>query len=128
MPVVETTTAPDAHDWNKAEYVWADDLSTVTATITCKHNAEHQVTETAEVSAVTKEATCTKEGKRQRTCTVCGEEEKESIPVIPHSFGEWEVTREATCIKEGKRERVRKGKRYHVPDADRQKTAQRKAA
>lgn len=35
---------------------------------------------------VTREATCTKEGKRERKCTICGYVEREDIATIPHDF------------------------------------------
>ena len=35
------------------------------------------------------EATCTEEGQRSRTCTICGYGETEAVPVIGHRFGDW---------------------------------------
>ena len=37
------------HDWGEPVYVWSDDLSEVTATVTCKNDSEHTETETAKV-------------------------------------------------------------------------------
>ena len=54
---------------------------------------------------VTKEATCTEDGERTRTCSVCQEEQKETIVKTGHSFGEWVVTKEPTCVDEGERTR-----------------------
>lgn len=50
------------HDWNNAEYKWAKDNSTVTATRTCKNNASHIETETATVMAEITAPTETTEG------------------------------------------------------------------
>ena len=49
---------------------------------------------------VTKEATCTETGIKERVCSVCGEKETETIPLIEH-HGSWQVTKEPTCKDEG---------------------------
>ncbi len=84
---------------------------------------------------VTKEATETEKGSRERSCTVCAYKETEEIPVLEHehqygeewksdgtnhwhecacggkdgvaahTYGDWTVTREATEMEEGSRER-----------------------
>jgi len=55
---------------------------------------------------VTKEATCTKKGSRERTCKYCGKTQKESIKKTGHSWGKWKVTKEATCSVQGTRKRT----------------------
>ena len=50
---------------------------------------------------VTKEATCTVEGERSRTCVDCGQVETVSIGTAPHAFGEWTVEKEPTCAYAG---------------------------
>lgn len=50
-----------------------------------------------------KEATCTEEGERTRTCKKCGKEEKETIKKKSHKFGKWEIVKKATCSKQGVR-------------------------
>ena len=50
---------------------------------------------------VTKEATCTEQGWKQRVCTICGANEWEEIPMLSHTpvaFGE---AKEATCEEAG---------------------------
>jgi hypothetical protein len=32
---------------------------------------------------------CTLDGEQQRSCTVCGKTETQTVPAITHSFGEW---------------------------------------
>lgn len=54
---------------------------------------------------VTKEATCTEDGVKTYTCTVCGETKTEAIPATGHSFGEWKVTKAATCTEKGEETR-----------------------
>lgn len=49
---------------------------------------------------VSKEATCTKDGREVRECD-CGEEEKRTIDATGHDFGKWEIAKEATCTEEG---------------------------
>ena len=51
-------------------------------------------------------ATCTKDGVRTTTCTVCGEEYTEVIPATGHQYGAWKVIKEATETAEGLRERI----------------------
>lgn len=52
-------------------------------------------------SVVTLEPTCTAEGKKEGTCTVCGTKAEETIAAKGHTFGEAVVTKEATEIETG---------------------------
>lgn len=54
---------------------------------------------------VISEATCRKNGLRERVCE-CGEKETEVLNATGHSFGEWETAREVTCTEDGLRERT----------------------
>lgn len=54
---------------------------------------------------VISEATCTKNGLRERVCE-CGEKETEVLNATGHSFGEWETAMEVTCTEDGLRERT----------------------
>ena len=54
---------------------------------------------------VTTPAECEKEGEKMRTCSVCGDTEKETIAALDHEWGDWEVTTEATCTTAGEEER-----------------------
>ena len=49
---------------------------------------------------VTKEATCTKEGARERTCSVCGGKEKRTQDALGHDMGK-AVVIDATCERDG---------------------------
>ena len=51
---------------------------------------------------VTTEATCTTDGEKTVTCTVCGETKTEKIPA-GHKWNEGEVTTEATCTESGEK-------------------------
>ena len=55
---------------------------------------------------VTKEATCTENGKRTRTCKICGKKVTETLKKTGHEWGKWKVTEEATCTEEGTRVRT----------------------
>ena len=55
---------------------------------------------------VTREATCTEKGKRERTCKICGTTQTETIKATGHTWGKWKVTQEATCVKKGSRTRT----------------------
>nr|WP_325299519.1 hypothetical protein [uncultured Dysosmobacter sp.] len=47
-----------------------------------------------------KEATCTTPGERKYTCSVCGNEYVEEIPVIGHAY-EYSIYQEPTCLESG---------------------------
>ena len=55
---------------------------------------------------VTKEATCTEKGKRERTCKICGKKQSETIKAEGHSWNKWKITKEATCVDKGSRTRT----------------------
>ena len=83
-----------SHDWNAPTYEWAADLSSVTATRTCK-NGDHSQTETVSTTAsVTQESTCTATGKM--TYTSAGfhnpaftvQTKEADIPMLSHLYGE----------------------------------------
>ncbi len=66
----ETETDPDAHDWGEPVYTWSEDNTQVTATRTCKRNADHQETETAAAAGtVTVEPTHDDNGQTTYTAT-----------------------------------------------------------
>ena len=50
-------------------------------------------------------ATCYTEGETSYTCTMCGNVRKEVIPMIAHTYGDWQVTA-PTCTKNGENKRV----------------------
>ena len=81
------------HDWGEAEYVWAEDNSSVTATRVCTRDSSHTETETAAVSVnITREATCTAEGEAVYTAVFENEAfeaqtKTEALPKLPHSYG-----------------------------------------
>lgn len=62
--------------------------------------AEHKWNE----GIVTKEATCTAEGIKTFTCTVCGDTKTEVIPALGHDWSDWEV-KDSTCGQEGEKTR-----------------------
>lgn len=51
---------------------------------------------------ITKEATCTEEGEKTFTCSLCEETKIESVPVKAHTYNE-EVTKEPTFEEEGEK-------------------------
>ena len=66
----EDTPAVHEHTWGTPTYVWADDNSTVTATVVCSGDASHTSGETVNTtSSVTKEATETESGETTYTAT-----------------------------------------------------------
>ncbi len=55
---------------------------------------------------VTKEATCTENGIKTYTCTLCKSTKIEIIPKIDHNFTEWTITKESTCTEVGEKTRA----------------------
>ena len=55
----------------------------------------------------TQNANCGKDGQRERTCSVCGYKETESISKFGnHTFGDWVVTSNPTCTSTGTKTRT----------------------
>ncbi|MDD6022785.1 MAG: phosphodiester glycosidase family protein [Oscillospiraceae bacterium] len=50
---------------------------------------------------VTTEPTCTEEGVKTYTCSICGETKTEAIAALGHTWDEGKVTTEPTCTEEG---------------------------
>ncbi|MBR5514572.1 MAG: InlB B-repeat-containing protein [Clostridia bacterium] len=78
-------TQPFTYGYNitlNAEYVEAS----------CEHNY---------VAAVTTQATCTTDGVRTYTCSLCGESYTETIAKTGHSYSEYFSDGNATCLEDG---------------------------
>ena len=57
-----------SHDWAEPVYEWSEDYAVCTATVTCKRDASHKESESAEsVCVSTKEPTCTENGEKVYT-------------------------------------------------------------
>ena len=86
---------------------WTSDVTDHWHAATCEHDvtdskAEHSFGEWT----VTKEATCTENGERKTTCTICGYEKTELTDKAEHSFGVWKVVQEPTDTQAGRNERT----------------------
>ena len=55
---------------------------------------------------VTKQPTCSKPGRKEHTCTICGVTKEKEVEKAKHTWGKWSVTQKATCAQEGKRVRT----------------------
>lgn len=51
--------------------------------------------------ATTKEPTCTAAGERLYTCSVCGNQTVEAIPMIEHTYADYSIQQEPTCTNKG---------------------------
>ncbi len=60
--------------------------------------------ETMTTWAQTKAPTCSEAGVKERSCTVCGETEKEAIPATGKCTYKWVVTKEATAKEYGEKQ------------------------
>lgn len=55
---------------------------------------------------VTKGATCTEDGSKEKVCSVCGDKVTEVIPKTDHQFGDWKTVKAATEIEAGQKTRT----------------------
>ena len=56
-------------------------------------------------SWTTKNATCTANGSKTRSCANCGKVETETIKATGHTMGSWSITKSATCDVNGTKSR-----------------------
>lgn len=56
--------------------------------------------------SVTTPTTCSAEGVRTRTCTICGAEDTLTIDKIKHTAGDWIIDKDATCTEDGEKHQV----------------------
>lgn len=70
-------------------------------TVTVKPNACDQGNHKWDKGAITTAATCTNNGVRTYTCSVCGKTKTESIAATGHQWDNGKVTKEPTCTNEG---------------------------
>ena len=86
----------------------------VAVTVACGHSydnacdttcnlcgAVRTITHSFDSGKITMEPTCTAEGVKTYTCTVCGETKTESVAKKAHTYDGGKVTTEATCTAEG---------------------------
>lgn len=85
---------PERYDTNYSQTI----ISPKKLTEYCKH--------TWDDGEVTKEATCTEDGVKTFTCTLCGETKTEEIKALGHDWSEWEVLKEADCTNDGSKIRT----------------------
>lgn len=78
----------EIHGWIESKY-----LSTKIPPSVCSHEWS--------IWTILKDATCTVEGQRTRSCEKCGSVETETIPKTAHIFSDWTTTTQATCTAEG---------------------------
>ena len=80
-----------------------EEPNTNTTTIETNTNTNTTTLHTHEFGAwtVVKNATCTEDGSKERTCA-CGAKETETVPATGHNYStEWTIDLEPTCRKEG---------------------------
>lgn len=82
-------------------------LQSVSIAVECKHEYNS--------GEVTKEATCTADGTRVRTCKICNATKNETIEKLGHAYDEGEVINPAGCIEVGEM-------RYRCTRCDKTKT------
>lgn len=53
---------------------------------------------------ITKDSTCTEDGTKTYTCTICSDTKEETIPATGHTAGEFKTVKESTCAEKGLKE------------------------
>ncbi|MCD8107638.1 MAG: InlB B-repeat-containing protein [Oscillospiraceae bacterium] len=100
------TLAATGHSYRSPAWTWATDYSTCTATFTCANDSSHVVTETAQITTDTDNATCTADGKTTYTATVTfngltyTDTQEVVIPATGHTT-ELQNAKAATCTEDG---------------------------
>ena len=96
------------HSYGEPTFTWASDLSSCTASASCKSGDDTQTAKCKVTSKVTKEATCAQEGVKTYTAAVTlnGKEYTDTktekiAKTNEHSWDNGKVTKEATCAQEG---------------------------
>lgn len=77
-----------------------------TKTFTCSCGKKYtesieMVEHTYDKSIITQEATCTVNGKRLISCSVCNDTYEEEIEALGHDKGEWVTSKSSTCTEKG---------------------------
>lgn len=77
-----------------------------TKTFTCSCGEKYtesieMVEHTYDKSIITQEATCTVNGKRLISCSVCNDTYEEEIEALGHDKGEWVTSKSSTCTEKG---------------------------
>lgn len=72
---------------------------TVNQTLTIAVECDHKY----DSGEVTKEATCTAEGTKIRTCTLCGNKRTDKITKLGHKYDDGVVSKEPTCTEKGEK-------------------------
>ena len=98
----DAETEPRGHDWGE----WTSCSETEHRRV-CKNDGTHVETEAHswDGGEITVPPTCTADGEKTYTCTVCGGISTETLPAPGHAFNEWHVTKPATTEEEGEETR-----------------------
>ena len=98
----DAETEPRGHDWGE----WTSCSETEHRRV-CKNDGTHVETEAHswDGGEITVPPTCTADGEKTYTCTVCGGTATETLPAPGHAFNEWHVTKPATTEEEGEETR-----------------------
>lgn len=65
--------------------------------------ATRTVTHTWDSGKVTTDPTCTEDGIRTFSCTICGATKQESVAAVGHDYGSYKTTKDPTCTEEGEK-------------------------
>ncbi len=88
-------------EYGYTAYVYCNDCHTVVSGRETLPLADHSWGDW-----VVTQPTCTTNGKKERTCTVCSKKETETIEATGHEYGEWEILKSPTCDAAGRNQRV----------------------
>ncbi|MDE7086641.1 MAG: hypothetical protein K2O67_00430, partial [Clostridia bacterium] len=99
---IETQPIPQLNHTHKFAEGWTSDETNHWHASTCGHNVkdgeEEHIWDDGEI---TKEATCTAEGVKTFTCTVCAKTKTEAVDKIAHTSSDWIEDKAPTCTAAG---------------------------
>lgn len=102
MVAIEEGEPCEHHEFG--EWASVDDQSHERECVVCHYieSVSHAYGE----GIITIEPTCSAEGTRSYTCSVCNHVKTEAIPMLPHTYGEWIVDVEPTETTPGEKHRT----------------------
>ena len=100
-PVVDPAVAPTCTSTGLTEGSHCSVCGQVIVAQTVVEKIPHNYVESVETPA-----TCTTDGQKKFTCSVCGDSYTEVIPATGHSFGNWKTVTSPTCTETGSEQRV----------------------
>lgn len=101
----DATCGKDGYDEYQCGYETANGAANTSCDLTWQEVLKATGTHDYGPWTTVKDATCTTEGQKQRTCKVCNHVDTQTIPIDPnaHNWGDWTVDVAPTCTAAGQK-------------------------